>query len=86
MATKIFLNSNKLQIPPGALLHSVRLRTDYTKEELNTDWAKANNLKSPEYTPREGSITHKYNEVAGIINLVQTIPIKLMFIKETSNH
>jgi len=66
MATKIFLNSNKLQIPAGSLLHSVRLRTDYTEEEQ-----KLLNLKSPEYTSLSEGIQYKYNETAGIINLIQ---------------
>ena len=62
MATKIFLNSNKLQIPPGSLLHRVRLRTDYTPEQI-----KVLGLKSPTYVDIDG--LYKYNEVAGIINL-----------------
>jgi len=66
MATKIFLNSNKLQIPPGAILHSVRSRLDYTQEQI-----KVLGLKSPQYQDLDG--LYKYNEVAGIINLVRVV-------------
>ena len=66
MATKIFLNSNKLQIPPGALLHSVRSRLDYTPEQI-----KVLGLKSPQYQDLDG--LYKYNEVAGIINLIRAV-------------
>ena len=66
MATKIFTNTNTLQIPPGSLLHRVRLRTDYTLEEQ-----KLLNLKSPEYTSLSEGMQYKYNDVAGIINLIQ---------------
>ena len=65
MATKIFLNSNKLQIPPGSLLHSVRSRLDFTPEQI------AAGIKSPRYTPLDEGMQYKYNDVAGIINLVQ---------------
>lgn len=61
MATKIFLNSNKLQIPPGAELDSVKSRLDFTAEQI------AAGIKSPRYTPLDGQYT--YNKVAGIINL-----------------
>ena len=61
MATKIFLNSNKLQIPPGAKLDSVKSRLDFTPEQI------AAGIKSPRYTRLDGLYT--YNEVAGIINL-----------------
>jgi len=66
MATKIFLNSNTLQIPPGALLHSVRSRLDYTPEQI-----KVLGLKSPQYQDLDG--LYKYNEVAGIINLIRVV-------------
>lgn len=66
MANKIFTNTNTLQIPPGSELHSVRLRTDYTAEEQ-----KLLRIKSPEYTDLSEGMQYKYNQVAGIINVIQ---------------
>ena len=63
MATKIFLNSNKLQIPPGSELHSVKTRTDFTPEQI------AAGIKSPRYQDLDG--LYKYNQVAGIINVIR---------------
>ena len=73
MATKIFLNSNKLQIPPGSELHTVKLRTDFTPEQI------AAGIKSPRYDDlgkpgepgQEMSSLYTYNQVPGIINLRQ---------------
>ena len=68
MATKIFLNTNKLQITPGAILHSVRIRRD-----LDPEYIKLTGEESPKYTPISDSL-YTYNEVAGIINLIRAYP------------